>query len=51
MIFKEKKIPKHLIIHDDFQLYRKSPSGLLKKLLAMGLLLCLLALAYLNFVV
>lgn len=41
-IFKDKKIPKHLIIHDEYEVRRRSKLNL-SKLLFLGLLLASLA--------
>lgn len=41
MVFKDKKIPKHLIIHDDYMLQQRSKISFLKITLYGVLLFCL----------
>lgn len=41
MTFKEKKIPKHLIIHDDYEFQQRSKVSLLKILMYSLLFFCL----------
>lgn len=41
MVFKDKKIPKHLIIHDDYEFQQKSKISLLKIAMYALLFFCL----------
>lgn len=41
MVFKEKKIPKHLIIHDDYEIQQRSKISLLKIVMYSLLFFCL----------
>tara|TARA_R110000824_G_scaffold52692_4_gene146294 strand:+ start:233228 stop:233380 length:153 start_codon:yes stop_codon:yes gene_type:complete len=41
MVFKDKKVPKHLIIHDDYMYQQRSKNSFLKFAIYALLLLCL----------